>query len=233
MVARPDLDDLDYTLLEHIGRYRISFRCVMERLFSPGSSLSSRLKKLKTAKLIANGQEGKSDFAAWHLTLSGTRVAAVPKDRAEILKRERSLPEAFKILWLCCIAEPTLTRLDDAHVAQILGDQVITRNRFYCANIEDYRLWRIHVPSDRTSVESVLTKIRLDYGEVRALPLAANLLKARKYGSMILVTKPQRANRFKLHLRESGHDKTAPIKTAVVSAWEERHLRLKEWTHDG
>ena len=233
MVARPELDEFDTALLEHVGRYRISFRCIMERLFGQNSSPTPHIKKLARAKLIASDQGGKSEYAVWHLTYSGCRAAGVPKDRAEVLQRERSLPEAFKVLWLCCVHEPKLTRLDDAHVRGLLGDDITTRNRVYCADTDDYRLWRVHIPSDRTAVESVLKNIREDYRALKKLPGSEKFFRTRRYGSLILVTKEQRANRFKLHLKECDLHKTGPVKNAVVPAWDERHLRLKEWTRDG
>lgn len=237
MVTRTDsatLSPLEQRILEHTGRYRISYAPLMARLLNQGQSVDAALQALRKDNLLATVRPSQTDHTVYHLTLKGTRITGVPKDRAEVLKRASALDSAFRMLCFCCLSEPRRSRMDQSHVHQLLGGDVDTKNRFYCIGTgSEANVYRVHLPSDRSSDKAAFNAIRDDFAAAASSPLIAPLLKARRYANIILVTKESRAKRIRLLLRAHDISQLGRVELHVAPGWLERQPFLKEKFSNG
>lgn len=145
--------DRQLQILNHIGRYQISIRPVLEKLFfKDGGTVNNDLQALaKKGAIQIHKSTGK--FSYYQLTVNQTRSAetSFPENRGKPLG-ERSLHESLAVLWFAAMTDTPRVRLSSEE-RKALG---ITGGGIYMK--EGERILRIFVP-DSTSENNYLIRL--------------------------------------------------------------------------
>ena len=124
------LQPRDQKILDHIGRYRMTLRPVLDRLFfaDESSGCGNVLKRLIDAGLVTARDGLPSKRRYYQLTAKGAE-GRVPLGRTKPM-RAQSLRSAIAILWFCTMGDSPRTRIESWELRDILADEglVLTAN---------------------------------------------------------------------------------------------------------
>lgn len=222
MVERERTLDLGSLILEHIGRYRISFLPVMERVYGGLGNVKGTIQKLQKAGLItARGREAGygsilGGYTAYQVTAKGAKQIGVTVKRAKLLS-ETELEISFRILWLCCMGNPRYRFLEERHLVQLFNHPLKSRTVHYCMEMErEHRVYRIRLIGQESDDDYALSQIRKDLTECGELPIVKEFCQYGRYGNLLVVSKPERRRRLeervnKQGLKELGHVRVAQV----------------------
>ena len=95
-------------VLEHIGRYRLTLRDVISKVFLDGKDPSNLLRQMVDEGLVIshNRRSGKGldgGLSYYQLTREGARQAGVPSSRAKSL--DNRVPQYLAFLAFCCLGD--------------------------------------------------------------------------------------------------------------------------------
>lgn len=217
--SNQNLQDL---LLEHIGRYRISFLKVMEKIYGGVGDVAGAIRALKEANLIKSLGKAQGfgsalgNHTAYQLTRIGVPQAAVSKKRAKPLDAQ-TLEPSFRVLWLCCMGATRFARLDERHLKKLLGTPLSARCSAYCMEIEgDRRIYRIRLVSAESTDESALRETRKDLLRCAEDPILKARLKPGQYGNILAVSKPERRKRLQEMIEAKGLRHLGHVRVELV-----------------
>jgi hypothetical protein len=149
--------DKDNLILNHLGRYTLSIRPIMDELFFDGGSCSASLKRLGEKQLvqpIKNTLQG--NYSYYQLTPKGAKTLGLPLNRATS-KRETALAQNLAALWFCCKGgAPRRTRLNDEELNSLFGAPEGSNVIHVAQNADDEQttVFRLFIPAEGTSVRT-------------------------------------------------------------------------------
>ncbi len=194
-----DLRDL---VLEHIGRYRISFLPVLERVFGEVGSVRSVIHALKNDGLLRS--YGTDDgyrsllggYTAYQLTVPGAAQVGVSPKRAKRLN-ENALESSFRLLWLCCMVERRYARLSEEHLVKLFDSPLNSKDCPYCIELNGKRtVYRIRLLGEHSDDGYALRQARKDLVAATETPALGEFVKHGRYGNLLVVSKPERRKRL-------------------------------------
>lgn len=206
--------DRDRQILQHIGRYRLSLRCVLEHLFFEDRSCANVIQRLLRDGRIQSFQKIAGGLSHYELTLAEAQRQGVPLDRARGFGGQ-ALGTHLGVLWFCCMETKQRKRLEPHELQQLFGD-----NKFrapHCAEMGDRpRVLRVHVVGEKTRTRDLLKRVRSEIRRVRDNETIAKWLRARRYGFALLVGEAAQHERLKRSVGRTGLTDLAHIVTGRV-----------------
>lgn len=185
------MDQTERNILEHIGRYRLTTRRVLQQLCGDGPHSDSAIARLQQSGMLWSGRSLPRGRAVYQLTAKGTALIDVSEARARPL-RSQSLHKHLGILLYCHVEGSRRYRLEDTELREFLGDAV--PDSTHCMGIVKGQpvLFSTYVPGQRTKLKSVLRWVREQHDAVREIAVVRKLLTDRRYGLAIVTDTPQR-----------------------------------------
>lgn len=215
--AEKTLPDL---MAEHIGRYRISFLKIMQKVFDGRGDVSAALRDLRSRNLVKSlgRAEGYGSIlgghTAYQLTPQGAAHAGFSPKRAKKLN-ENSLELSFRVLWLCCMSSDRYSRLEENHLITLFDHPLKAKDCPYCIEIAGKRrVYRIRLLGAHSDDGYALRETRKDLLECAEIPAVGEYVEHARYGNLLVVSKPERKKRLEervqaLKLKRLGHVRIA------------------------
>lgn len=179
------LQPRDEKILDHIGRYRITLRPVLDHLFFAGESsgCGNVLKRLLASGYVTarDGLPAKRRY--YQLTAKGAEGRA-PLARTKPM-RAQSLRSALAVLWFCAMNESPRVRLETWELRGILDIDLPAGK--HCAQPgKPLKLFRVQIPSGRTKTAGVISSLKDHIQESFTHSVIKAWAKDRRYGFAIL-----------------------------------------------
>lgn len=216
MTAIMDRKTRRQRILEHIGRYRLSMRPVLSKLFFEGKSCDNVLRALVEGGFVqvrSRASRLPGGWSYYQLTPAAAAELGVPANRALPLS-PASLEKNLAILWFCCMTEPRRSRLDRRHLEALIGAD---RAGDYCVEpAATQRIYRLFPVSPKARSDYFLKAIRTDLEAALGEKALADYLAVRLYGYAVLVSSQTWKLRAEAALRKASLAKTAPWIVEVV-----------------
>jgi hypothetical protein len=149
------MDDRDALILDHIGRYTISIRNVIEDLFFDGASCGNALTRLADAGLVQRVPKAlPGNYSYYQLTAKGAKSRGLPPNKATA-KRETAIAQNLAALWFCCKSPFWRKRLNDGELDILFGAPEGGNLIYVAQNEQDEQttVFRLFIPGDQTSVK--------------------------------------------------------------------------------
>src|SRR5258707_478558 len=115
------MNERDENILKHIGKYGLSIRAVIEKLFFGCATCDHVINRLIKEKRIVSDPSIPGGVSYYRLSLGEARARTVPDHRARP-KRGAALRQALRILWFCCMWDKKRNRLERKRVAENFGN---------------------------------------------------------------------------------------------------------------
>lgn len=215
-------ENLPDLLLEHIGRYRISFSKVMEKVFDGQGDVAGAVRALKEAKLIKplGKLEGfgsaLGNHIAYQLTTTGAARTGITTKRTKKLN-EITLEHSFRVLWLCCMGKDRFAQLSECHLLKLFENPLGVKNSSYCIEIEGKRrVYRIRLLGTNSDDAYALRETRKDLLECADVPILKDFVEHGRYGNILLVSKPERRKRLEERIGVQGLKNLGHVRVALV-----------------
>lgn len=184
------MEDRDQLILEHIGRYTVSIRRVMEDLFFDGRSCGNALNRLADKQLIQRIEDSlEGGYSYYQLTPKGAKALGLPPNRGTS-KRETALAQNLAALWFSCRPGVRRKRLSDRELGTLFGapegGNVIHVAQDDVAN--ETAVYRLFIPSEGTSVKSEYVRsLQKSAGDAIGSPKLAPWIERGTYRFAVLV----------------------------------------------
>lgn len=205
----------DERILAHIGRYRVTLRPVLDRLFfgadssGCGNVLARMLQAGSIRSRVLTGR-----LCYYQLTEKGA-AGRVPEGRSREI-RGQALRGDLSILWFCCMQDVRRQRLEQAETAKLFPE--LRRVPHVVEPGEPKVLFRIRVVGPRTKPGQIVREIRRHVFAAREAEdgsLAAWIEK-RYYAFAVLAERPERVQAIRRAAQRAGLDKTVRIDVVEV-----------------
>jgi hypothetical protein len=122
------MKDRDDKIVGHIGRYGMSLRAAIEKLYLDGATSDHVIARLIKEKRIASATGIPGGLACYRLTLGEARAREIPEHRAHP-KKGAALRVAIQVLWFCCMMEKNRSRLERKSSERSLATELVTESR--------------------------------------------------------------------------------------------------------
>jgi hypothetical protein len=200
--------DRDDQILNHIGRYRVSIRAVIEELFFDGATCDHVLQRLSNEKRINTFRRLPGRLSYYQLSLTEARHRGIPGDRAGN-RTSYSLREALAVLWFCCMSEKPRRRVELKELSEF-GIPETHTNKPHCSEFEEGRgvIYRIFTPSPGAREDYLFVSLKRDAVAVLEQPELKDWAAAGAYAFAVLFETEGRLIRFKRRLET---DTTFPV----------------------
>src|SRR5262249_47592730 len=157
------MDDRDTLILDHIGRYTISIRRIIEDLFFGGASCANALNRLsdKQNGLIQRVPKAfPGNYSYYQLTPKGAKSRGLPPNRATP-KGEIAVAQSLAALWFCCKAPLWRKRLSDDELEKLVGSPEGGNLIYVAQNEQDEQtaVFRLFVPGEDTRVKQTYARM--------------------------------------------------------------------------
>lgn len=207
------MEDRDGQILEHIGRYRLTLRPVLDRLFFSADSTGcgNVLTRLISQGYVQARQVLPRRRCYYQLTRLGT-MGRVPESRARLL-RGQALRTWLGVLWYCCMHEGQRRLLEPRELDAILP--TAPKGIHVAEAATGYRVLRVHVVGLKAKAGYVARKVHHDLRATAQDSTLAAWIRNRDYGFVILAERPRvrelvdRINRERLG--ESAYVAVVPV----------------------
>jgi len=110
----------DDNILEHIGRYHLSTRAVIEHLYFEDKTCDHVIQRLLEERRIQSFPGLPGGLSYYQLTLSEARRRGVPQHRTQP-HHASSLREALAVLWFCCMSGKKRKRIERRQLTKLFG----------------------------------------------------------------------------------------------------------------
>lgn len=205
------MTELEQNILAHIGRYRISLKAAVARVFFDDGDPSATLDALRAAGLVDSPKERlPGGYAYYHLTYQGTQAARVPNSRAKA-PGPSALPQALATLYYCILDNPKQrrARLEFTHLEQRFPGLFKTADSVAVhTNTRDgvvVPVFTVVHFAAASKDEYWLKKLADVQARIRKHPTAAPLYREQLFRQMLLVPSDQRKGEFKRAIQRSKY----------------------------
>src|SRR5437763_1322552 len=111
----------DEKILNHIGKYGLSLRAVIEERFLEGGTCDHIVNRLVKEKRIVSVSGIPGGLSYYRLSLTEARARGVPEHRARP-KKGAALRQAIQVLCFCCMSHTPRNKLERKQVAENFGN---------------------------------------------------------------------------------------------------------------
>ena len=159
----------DERILEHIGRFRVSIRPIIERQFFNGASSENVLSALaRDGRIHAGPRQLDGNFSWYQLT----RTEAIRRNRSENIGNPLDgygLHKALAVLWFCCGYERDSEGKQIPHERYLLDREQLAKafngvapddQDPYCVDAGDGTIYRVHVHDTAAKDSTIFRKLR-------------------------------------------------------------------------
>jgi hypothetical protein len=154
------MDDRDTLILEHLGRYTISIRYVIEELFFDGGSCANALTRLEEKKLVQRIPKAfLGNYSYYQLTAKGAATQGLPANRGG-KKNETVAAQSLGALWFSVNGPTWRKRLTNTELETLFGAPP-GGNVIYVAQNgqdEDTAVFRLFIPDSEASVKTAYAR---------------------------------------------------------------------------
>ena len=193
------MNDLEEQIVRHVGRYGISTKAVIERLFHGARPLTA------VNRLVMDGclaeHPGKNGIPTYYqISLKEAVRLGFPKDRARTDKSEK-LFVYTSILWFCCMTTHERKLLEREELRQILplvgGSGFGMMHAAHKGDDAQSTIYRLYVVQQQVRNEDFAKLIRKDAKAVRKFPALAEWADNGTYQFAILLNDANRIRRLR------------------------------------
>jgi hypothetical protein len=199
----------DQKILDHIARYRITLRPVLDHVFfhTESSGSGNVLQRLLKGGYITarDGLPGKRRY--YQLTAKGA-AGRVSIERTKPI-RAQALRSHIAILWFCTMGEARRLRLETWELRDLLKEHA-PEGRHCAVPGSPLRLFRVQVPGTRTRPPAVISALKDNIQESHRNPLLKLWMKDSLYGFAILA-EAERAAELRSAAAQHKLHRYAPI----------------------
>lgn len=218
----------DELILKHIGKYSITTRAVLEKLFFDDGTCDHVLSRLIREKRIVSAGGIPGGLSYYRLSLTEARARGVPEHRARP-KKGRALREALQLLSFCCLSEKARTKLERRQVAENFGNGSGS-GKPHCAESNEDRsmVYRVYAPGPNSRDDYLLKAVRSDTEKGLERPELRTWIEAKAFAVAILVETPERQARLKRLISKTGpygvwiHVEVVPGLTTLAASLRKR-----------
>ncbi len=180
------LTPLQRRVLEHIGRYRLTFQEVVSALFCGGGNPQKVLTQLRDQGLLGIQKGFGGNRAAYILTPLGAAALGVSRRRADTLGPE-AMPVHLAILSFCTLCQRARVRLMESEAQDLLG--ATPPGRYHAAEYgrQAHRVYDLYVPGPATALIDVISRTRAHIQRVRDIAELQPWINHEMYVHAILV----------------------------------------------
>ena len=198
---QPRLMDRDYDIFEHVMRYRLTTREVLQRLFFPDSELNAVTKV--TSRLVEHGFLNRYELYPnrSYFTLgpkSASFLGISRKKTKEIAGYAKA--QEFGILSFCCLAEKLRERLTVRELSERFPDLLhggLDNSRYYLDHDgQTTRLAYIRVDGGG-SIDHILRKCRDDIAARLRLEPFEHLMNHQRFALAIVTAREEKAEKIR------------------------------------
>ena len=213
---------MEAEVLEHIGRYRLSVRGVIERLFfSDGGSCDSVLKRLASqGRIQAVKKAIPGGLSYYQLSVNEARRLSAHEPRGA---HERVVRRNLAVLWFCCMTEHKRMRLspvESARLAPGLNSPHVAEE-----NGADGAIYRVYLPAPETKTERFAESLREDAFSVVEHDVLSRWASRGTYRLAVVVESNERAERLKRAIGRRDLPRIG-LHFEAVPAFERLHKQL-------
>ncbi len=226
------MNERDEQILRHIGRYRISIRAVIERLYFRGATSDHVLRRLsEESRICVHKGVIPGGLSYYQLTLRETRRLGLPdtrarQDKTKVLRRE------LAVLWFCCMADRERLRLDHAEFKRLGPAKIWAAPHIAETSGPDTFIYRLYMPSPGTKDDRFIDILRADAFDAVHDVLIAGWTSAGRYGFAVLVENRCRETQL-TRLIERRHFPDLTIHVQTVPTFELLHSAINECKERG
>lgn len=198
------MNERDEKILRHIGKYGVSVRAVIEKLYFDGATSDHVIARLIGEKRIAAAAGIPGGLSSYRLTLSEARARGIPEHRARP-KRGAALRVAIQVLWFCCMTGKNRNRLERKKLREVFGCG-IGDGKPHCAQSEGERsiIYRIYAPGPNSRDEYLLKCLSSDYEKALERPELKSWIESKAFGFAVLVETLERKERLRRLISKVG-----------------------------
>lgn len=217
---------LDRQILEHIGRYRLTFQEILGALFFDGGSPQKVLNRLKDEDFVETQPGFGGNRRAYKLTKKGGASIDARRRAADNLGSD-ALETSVAILSFCFLKQRSRVFLLPKERDELLSTPPKAKiGRYHCleSGARAKCVHHIYAPAVTTPIDDMLTQTRSHLRDALAVKELAPWLRHGRYVHTILVERPNREADFKALLDESEFDEhdrrlirdVAPVRVELV-----------------
>ncbi|RMG58900.1 MAG: hypothetical protein D6717_02195 [Gammaproteobacteria bacterium] len=203
------LQERDQKILDHIGRYRITLRPVLDQVFfaKDSSGCGNVLRRLTNAGLVTAREGLPSRRRYYQLTAKGAE-GRVPLGRTKPM-RAQALRSAIAVLWFCTMNQRSRQRMEAWELREILAGS--TPAGTHCIQPgTPTTVFRVQVPSGRTKTAGVVSALRDHMKNSFQRPVLKQMAKDQRYGFAVLA-EAERTSELRAAIARHNLARYAPI----------------------
>jgi len=188
----------DDEILDHIGRYGVTLRAVLEHLYFDGrdKACDAVLNRLVKDHKIVSSEGLPGGLNYYHLSIPEARKRRIPDHRARP-KKSRALREALHVLWFCCMTKHVRRRIEGRQVQKQFG-RANGLGKPHCRETvkDTLFLYRVYSPGPGSRDDYLLKIIRGDWARAEQNPAMAEWMDAGAYRFAILLESSHRRDKL-------------------------------------
>ncbi len=220
------MPERDERILNHIGRYRMTLRPVLDHVFfeRESSGCGNVINNLIRKGLVRSRSGLPNRRNYYQLTRAGAE-GRVPLDRTRD-QRGQTLRTNLGVLWYCCMLNRPRRRLEKHELAKVFeppptGPHCIERG-------EVNRIYRCRVVGTKTRVDALMKAIRIRIDAANDHPKLKNWIESENYAFVLLVEQ-LRVQQLEQALHQSRLRELARIVVARVPSPQDLSTVTASW----
>jgi hypothetical protein len=212
--GKPKLTSRDQAILNHLGRYRLTFKEVVRHLYFNGADPQKVLDRLRDGGLIQAHSGFGGNRRGYGLTTKGAALCGLHKRTATALGSQ-STPECLSVLAFCFLMETPRALLTREDLKELFQTPPV--GRFHCvdAAASGPSVYHVYVPGPSTQPGDVVGKTRAHIARSRESAEMAQWLDERLYRYAILVDSPSRAPVMNEAFDQAKDEEGGPLRNAA------------------
>lgn len=211
------MTERDLLILQHVGRFRISIRPAIEKLYFDGKSCDNVLQRLRSEGRLQNHRLGRTGISYYQLTRSQARSpqTLVPENRALPLSAG-PLHESLAVLWFCCLSKYPAERLEGEDLKRLFGKTYYDPHCLHVGQGGRQQVLRLDIPGSTSGDEYPVRKLVSTFEELVSGkdPDLWEWVKSGDFGFTILVETKERKARLEALLAKEKLPGFISVQTA-------------------
>lgn len=197
------MEPQDELILDHIGRYTLSIKRVIDTACLEGSSCQNSLTRLSKLELIQGIDRGLSgNFRYYQLTPKGAKTRGFPVNRSRE-KEARGLAQDLATLWFSCMGGVVRKRLSDAELRRLFGAPK-GGNVIHVAQSDgdESTVFRLYIPSENSSLSTFLATLKKSAYDATSDPNLISWIERGTYQLAVLLQNENRREELERLIRK-------------------------------
>lgn len=187
-----DLSERDLAVLDHVARFRFTFKEIIARLFFGGADPHTTLDRLRSDDLVSVRKGLKGNRSRYAVTPKGADVVGVPRSAGKVRGGD-SDDTHLALIGFCFFKQRPRTRLHDKELVELFPEgKPSGRYHVLEHSAEERCIYRVYVPGPATPPTEVSRLTRGHVIEALQIPGMREWVTNKCYAFMILVDRPER-----------------------------------------